>query len=175
MLDITTRSMTSTEFNSVRERLVREYAAEKVAAGEWMPETAERQASEETDRLLPQGVNSPGVLMLMAETPEGESVGYIWLALERHPGAGGGAWIYNIEIWPEHRARGYGRSLLTAAEIETADHGVETIGLNVFGGNSIARNLYESAGYEVSAMQMSKQVGKGQRLVAATDDSPRNR
>jgi hypothetical protein len=35
-------------------------------------------------------------------------------------------------------------------------HGVDSIGLNVFGTNMVARSLYDSAGYTVSAMQMKK-------------------
>lgn len=150
--------MTSTEFDSLRDRLVREYAAEHVATGTWTPEMAAARAAEETDRLLPQGVNTPGVRILMAESPDGDAVGFLWLALERRPGAAGGAWIYDIEILPEYRGRGFGRALLAAAEAEAAAHGVNSVGLNVFGSNLIARNLYESAGYSVSAMQLKKEL-----------------
>ena len=158
MEEIRTRPMTSVEFDSLRERLVREYAAEHVAAGNWDPEVAEARAAEETDRLLPQGVDTPGVRILMAETPDGDAVGFLWLALERQPGMGGGAWIYDIEIFPEHRGRGFGRALLAAADSEAAAHGVDSVGLNVFGSNMIARTLYESAGYRISAMQLQKRL-----------------
>ena len=66
--------MTSVEFGSLRERIIREYAAEHVAAGNWTPETAEARAAEETDRLLPLGVDTPGVRILMAEAPDGQVV-----------------------------------------------------------------------------------------------------
>jgi len=156
MPPLSMRPMTSVEFGAVRDRLVSEYAAEKVATGEWAPATAEVRAADETDRLLPEGVDTPGARMLMAETAGGETVGFVWLALERHPGAGGGAWIYDIEVWPEFRSRGFGRSLLAAAEAEAAGQGVDSIGLNVFGTNLVARRLYESAGYVVAALQMTK-------------------
>jgi ribosomal protein S18 acetylase RimI-like enzyme len=35
---------------------------------------------------------------------------------------------------------------------------VGTIGLNVFGPNTAARNLYESAGYEIASLQMHKEL-----------------
>jgi ribosomal protein S18 acetylase RimI-like enzyme len=148
--------MTSPEFLVLRNRLIREYAAEHVAAGNWTAEEAEQRADEQTNELLPQGVDTPGVLMLMAEKPEGIAIGRLWLALERRPGSGGGAWIYDIEILPEHRGQGFGRALLEAAEQEAMRHGVDSIGLNVFGTNMVARSLYDSAGYTVSAMQMKK-------------------
>ena len=158
MDEIRTRPMTSIEFDSLRERMVREYAAEHVAAGDWAPETAEARAAEETDRLLPHGVSTPGVRILMAETLDGDPIGHLWLALERQPGVGGGAWIYDIEILPDFRGRGFGRALLAAAEAEAASHGVDSIGLNVFGSNVIARSLYESAEYGISSMQLRKQL-----------------
>ncbi len=96
--------------------------------------------------------------MLMAETTKGESVGFLWLALERNPGSGGGAWIYDIEILPNHRGQGFGRALLKVAEAEAVAHGVDTIGLNVFGRNSVARNLYASAGYQVSSMHLTRKL-----------------
>jgi ribosomal protein S18 acetylase RimI-like enzyme len=150
--------MTSDEFGVIRPRLVRDYAAENVAAGNWTPDGAVSRAAEQTDELLPQGVDTPGVLMLIAETTEGVSVGFLWLALERQPGNGGRAWIYDIEIWPEFRGQGFGRALLAAAEEEAASHGVGSVGLNVFGTNSVARNLYESAGYRVSTMHLKKEL-----------------
>jgi ribosomal protein S18 acetylase RimI-like enzyme len=67
-----------------------------------------------------------------------------------------GAWIYDIEIVRERRGEGYGRRLLRAVEQLAAERGATTIGLNVFGGNAVARGLYESCGFEVSSLQMRK-------------------
>jgi ribosomal protein S18 acetylase RimI-like enzyme len=97
------------------------------------------------------------MLLLMAETSDGAVVGHVWVGLERRPGFPG-AWIYSIEIDPDQRGNGYGRSLLVAAEHETARRGIKTIGLNVFGPNTVARNLYASAGYEVASLQMHKEL-----------------
>jgi GNAT superfamily N-acetyltransferase len=66
------------------------------------------------------------------------------------------AWIYAIEVKPEHRGRGYSRALLVAAERAAASHGATEIGLNVFGPNAVARRLCETSGYEVKSLQMSK-------------------
>ena len=156
MNNLVVRPMTSAEFESFRDRLVREYAAEHVRAGNWRREEAEARAAEQTDELLPKGAETPGVLLLMAETAAGEQVGHVWIGLERRQGPG--AWIYSIEIAPGQRGKGYGRALLELAEQETARHGVDAIGLNVFGPNTVARNLYESAGYETVSLQMHKQL-----------------
>ena len=153
--------MTQAEFESFRVGMVRDYAAEHVAAGDWTAEEAERRASDDTDALLPEGVGTPGVLLLVAETPDGRVVGHLWVGLERNVGRGDGACIYDIEIVPEHRGRGFGRALLAVAEYEVATRGIGAIGLNVFGANTVARGLYESAGYGIATMQLRKELPRG--------------
>jgi ribosomal protein S18 acetylase RimI-like enzyme len=86
-------------------------------------------------------------------------VGVVWIALEREGKEE--AWIYDIEIVPEHRGRGHGRALLAAAEREVVKHGGRSIGLNVFGRNTAARGLYASAGYEITSLQMRKGLEPG--------------
>ena len=151
------RSMTATEFETYRARLVPEYAAEHVRAGDWAADQAETLATRQLNDLLPAGSDSPGMLLLVASSSGGEPVGLVWVALDR-PRAGE-AWIYDIQVNPEHRGKGYGRALLEAAEQEAARHGSQAIGLNVFGTNAVARRLYESSGYQVTAMNMRKELG----------------
>ncbi|MGD0983165.1 MAG: GNAT family N-acetyltransferase [Acidimicrobiales bacterium] len=157
MTKLVVRPMTSGEFEAFRSRLVREYAAEHVRAGNWTEDDAEARAAEQTHELLPQGAETPGTLLLMAETADGEPIGHVWVGLEGRRGFPG-AWIYSIEIAQDHRGKGYGRALLEVAEQETARRGVTAMGLNVFGPNTVARNLYESAGYEIATLQMHKQL-----------------
>ncbi|MGA2528509.1 MAG: GNAT family N-acetyltransferase [Acidimicrobiales bacterium] len=157
MDELRVRPMSASEFEVLRARLISEYAAEHVRAGNWNEEEAEARAAAQTDELLPEGVKTPGVLWLVAETKAGESIGHVWVGPQPRPGAKG-AWIYAIEIDPGQRGKGYGRALLDAAEKEAARHGFTAIGLNVFGPNTVARNLYESAGYEVSSLQMHKEL-----------------
>ena len=150
------RSMTAAEFETYRAKLVPEYAAEHVRAGDWTADQAETLAAREVNDLLPAGPDSSGMLLLVASTPGGEAVGVVWVALDRLPGE---AWIYDIEVNQEHRGKGYGRALLQAAEQEAAQHGSKSIGLNVFGTNTVARRLYESSGYQVTALNMRKDLG----------------
>jgi ribosomal protein S18 acetylase RimI-like enzyme len=158
MDEFSVRPMAPGEFEAIRSRMIREYAAEHVRAGDWSPDDAEVRAAAQTDELLPQGVNTPDMFILMAVSSKGLEIGHVWVGLKRPYGSGAGAWIYNIEINPDQRGKGYGRALLEAAERETARRGVTTIGLNVFGPNAVARSLYESAGYEVATLQMKKGI-----------------
>lgn len=148
------RAMTPAEFEAFRHDSIRGYAAEQVASGNWPAEGAEERAIEQTDQLLPQGLDTPGMLLLTAEGPAGEPVGMVWIAL-RHAELGT-AWIYQITVAAEHRGHGYGRALLRAAEVETARRGATVLALNVFGHNHVARALYESSGYETTSLHMRK-------------------
>lgn len=150
------RPMTDEEFAAFRARAVRDYATDKVAAGEWAPERAEDLAEAQTDSLLPRGRETPGMLLLMAESDEAGPVGYAWLALESPDVSC--AWIHDIAIDEEQRGRGYGRALLTGLEDAARERGAESIGLNVFAGNDAARRMYEKAGYRATSVHMAKRL-----------------
>ncbi len=150
------RPMTAAQFSIWRARILPGYAAAHLRAGVWSAGEADSRAAKLIGNLLPAGVETPGVLLLSAETSDGNSIGMAWLVLDRpRPGA---VWIHNIEIFPGYRGKGYGRELLAAAEQHSLEHGAKEIGLNVFGGNIIARSLYESSGYEISSLQMRKRL-----------------
>ena len=160
MADLELRPMTEPEFAAFRSGLISSYAADKTKAGEWTREEAQQRSAREIDDLLPAGRRSPGMLLMAAWTPAGEPVGSVWVALR--PGQpAASAWIYDIVVSAQNRGQGYGRALLAAAEREAARHGAAEIALNVFGDNTVARGLYESSGYEVTALQMRKPLEPG--------------
>jgi len=148
------RRMSTAEFDAFRARSVTEYAAARVESGDWSADRAEGLAAEQTESLLPEGADTPGMLLLTAESQQYGIVGLAWVALEH--GEKRSAWIYDIEIVPAHRGKGYGKALLHAVEQLVAHHGVESIGLNVFAGNDVARRLYASSGYETTSIHMRK-------------------
>lgn len=158
MNKVTLRAMNQAEFDALLVNLVTGYAAANVEAGRWTAEEAEDQSASQVKELLPQGLDSPRVLLMMAENGDGETVGHLWVGLDRRGALGGGAWIYDIEVSENHRGKGYGRAILHAAEQETLKNGVSTIGLNVFGTNIVARTLYESSGYAITSQQMQKEL-----------------
>lgn len=153
--------MTADEWAAYRPRLVREYAQDHLQAGNWTPEEALARSEAELDELLPAGLAQPDTLLLTAIAEDGCAIGLTWITLVHPRGVADTAWIFDIEVFAEHRGRGFGRALLSAAEREVARHGVENLGLNVFSGNDAARRLYESAGYVVTTQQMRKRLGDG--------------
>lgn len=87
----------------------------------------------------------------------GADVGTLWLA---EPGiADPLAWfVYDIVIDEPHRGRGCGRRAMEAAERFVRESGGQRLALNVFGPNTVARNLYESLDFQVVAQSMAKDL-----------------
>lgn len=89
---------------------------------------------------------------------DGAEVGVVWIGLR--PGDPEGSYfVYNVEVGPEHRGRGYGRAAMSLAEEWVRAAGGTRIGLSVFGNNAVARSLYLSLGYQELAVSMVKDLG----------------
>jgi ribosomal protein S18 acetylase RimI-like enzyme len=66
------------------------------------------------------------------------------------------AWVNYVHVDEEFRGRSYGRRAMLLAEEEATARGMTSVGLNVLGNNTVARDLYDSLGYQVTAQQMKK-------------------
>lgn len=73
-------------------------------------------------------------------------------------GAGVDWWIWDVFVDEAHRGRGVAAAAIGLAEDHARGLGVESMGLNVFGYNATARELYERLGYSTFAVQMRKQL-----------------
>ncbi|GAB3606285.1 hypothetical protein GCM10027413_16940 [Conyzicola nivalis] len=81
-------------------------------------------------------------------------VGDLWLG--PLPAGGTDWWVFDIQIAEAHRRRGYARRALELGHVAAKERGATAIGLNVFGYNTGAKDLYESLGYAVTATQMKR-------------------
>jgi GNAT superfamily N-acetyltransferase len=148
--------MSDEEHAEFRERSEVSYAAE-IAASRAVPlPEARRQAAEDHERLLPEGVRTPDHYLWTAYEGD-EPVGDIWLHVETKPD-GLHASGYGFEVRQELRRRGYGRAIAAAAEQRCREMNVVSIGLTVFGPNKAAQRLYEDLGFEVTVLQMRKHL-----------------
>lgn len=148
--------MTPEEFELYLERLVVEYAADKVRSGNWTSEESIRRSREECQTLLPQGPDTPGQhLYRILDTETGERVGVVWLAEDgrKSPPIG---FIYDLEVEAPYRRRGYATRAMLALEVKARELGLATLSLHVFGFNHEARALYEKLGYAITNINMSK-------------------
>ena len=67
-------------------------------------------------------------------------------------------WVWDIVISKAFRGQGLGRQVMLLAEIEARARGAVELGLNVFAHNTVAVNLYQSLGYEMTSMRMHKRL-----------------
>jgi ribosomal protein S18 acetylase RimI-like enzyme len=156
-MTITLRPMTEAEYPAYRDRLLEHYSADIAKARGLPAGEALRQATQQTDELLPKGVRTDGQLLFIAVDEGERSVGLLWLATHAPNGAESG-WIYDVEVDEAHRGKGYGREIMLLAEQECRRRGLTSLRLNVFGPNIVARRLYESLGYEITSQNMAKRL-----------------
>lgn len=151
------RRMTGEEFAEWQGQAIEDYSLEVADARGIDVGAALQIAQQAHERLLPEGLNSPGVHLVVGEDPAGVKVGTVWLG--PNPDGPGAAWIYGIEVCEARRGEGWGRALMHEAERLARADGHVRLGLNVFGSNAVARSLYESLDYRAVSIQMSRSLG----------------
>ena len=99
-----------------------------------------RRRSSATSRTsCPNGLATANTYIWAVEN-DGRVVGTVFVGVRD-----GGAWLYDITIAEGERGKGYGRAAMTALEDEVRALGHDTIGLNVWGSNEVARGLLSLA------------------------------
>jgi GNAT superfamily N-acetyltransferase len=147
--DTSLRLMRAEEYAAWRARERDGYIAVLTGSGV-PPDQAEREEAAGFDSAFPEGLDSPGALVLVLER-DGAPAGHLaWIRLADP------SWVSSVQVAPEHRGRGYGRALMRVAEGLTREGGATTLGLNVFTTNAPARRLYESLGYRTTNRHFSK-------------------
>ncbi len=150
--------MTKEDFGPYREAGVREFAQQKILSGEWAEDEALALSEADHDRLLPEGVESPGqFLYTVRDADTGDEVATIWIALRGKAGRLEG-YIYDIEVHEKHRGQGYGRATMLAGIERARELGADSLGLHVFGHNAPARALYRSLGFVETNVSMSLEL-----------------
>ncbi|MEO8273188.1 MAG: GNAT family N-acetyltransferase [Chloroflexota bacterium] len=151
--------MTQARYDAWLTATIREYAAEKVASGNYAEEGSLERSKAEFDALLPQGLKTEGHEILSMVDDEGADVGYVWFTIEDRP-VGRVVFIYDIAVDLEFRRRGHAQAALAHVESYARDHACVGVMLHVFGSNEGARQLYGKAGYEETNVIMLKRVDR---------------
>jgi GNAT superfamily N-acetyltransferase len=150
--------MSADQFRAYRDIAERSYAQNIVVSGMLPEAEALQKASQDFDRLLPDGVDTADHQFWTALDAD-EEVGMLWLAFTRKSD-GLHAFGYDFLVTSKLRRQGYGRAIMAAAEHVCRDRGVVEVGLSVFGFNSGAQALYEQMGFEVTTIQMRKRISR---------------
>ncbi|MEJ7569691.1 MAG: GNAT family N-acetyltransferase [Gaiellaceae bacterium] len=151
MAAVSFRPLREDEFEAWAAEHIRGYAEGMIAFADMPREQAELKAAHDVAAVLPQGVATEGTHLWVVEDEGGRSVGSVFLGVR-----GGGAWLFDITIDEAQRGRGLGRAAMLALEHEVRALGFDRLGLNVWGGNEIARSLYRSLSFGEISVEMKK-------------------
>lgn len=155
---VTLAPMSAAAWTAWRASTITGYARDNVRIGAWPAEGAEARAALDFERILPDGMDTPGHAFRSVLNDEGATVGSLWFA-PNPPTHRPALFIWDIVIQPHYRGQGYGRAALEALESIALSLGYAQIELHTFGDNEVARNLYRSAGYVETNVSMVKYLG----------------
>ena len=158
MAPVTLVPMTVPEFDDYLDKSIRNYAAEKIRAGAWLENDAYRLATEQFDKLLPQGIDTVNQhLYSVTDAARRNRVGIIWVGVkDRSPVPG--AWIWDIMIFEQYRRKGYASETLRALDRALSSMNIHSVSLHVFGHNAPAISLYQNSGFRTMDITMTKSV-----------------
>lgn len=142
---LTVRRLTEEEYPGWYAAEEAAYIADIVRAGALTAAQAKEKSDEDFVKYLPQGFLTPGHAFYALEA-EGTVIGTGWVNHGFLPGVTFG---FSLDVYEEHRGKGYGRAAMAAGEWATRQGGDEAMMFNVFGGNEVAMSLYDSTGFAV--------------------------
>ena len=153
----TLRPMTAAEFAEWVGQSIVDYAADKVASGQWTADESLALSRREIDELLPQGLETPGNHLFTIVDSLGVAVGMLWFAVKKKFGADI-AFVFDVDIRPERRRQGHAERAFLAVEEEARRLGLAGMALHVFGHNHGARALYAKLGFQPTNISMFKPI-----------------
>ena len=150
--------MTQDEFIAFTEAAVPSFAAEKVASGQWKEAEALELARKSFAELLPQGLATPdNYFFTVLDQAAQINVGIVWFAAQERAGKRI-AYVYEINIKPEHQRLGHAKRAFLALEDNVRSLGLSGIALHVFGHNAAAQALYLQLGYQPTNINLFKAI-----------------
>lgn len=149
------RLLQAGELEEYFNQMYEQYHAELLQGGHSI-EYADRAVQDTRSETFVDGELLPGNYIFRA-LDGNSAVGNLWI--HNNEADDSGDWvIYDIETFADKRGQGFGRKILEAAEKFVKENGGTEIRLNVAGFNTVARNLYESSGYETTRLSMKKSL-----------------
>ena len=156
--------MTDPEYERWLAADLESYVQERMRSGE-PADVARQEAGRQQQEYFPNGRPGPGHRLLTVES-NGAPVGMVWVGPHpRQPSRAESVGLFNIEIHPSARGHGLGRAALDLLERQLVTAGHSELSLNVFGHNTVARKLYNSAGYREAAITMTKSLSTEARTL----------
>jgi ribosomal protein S18 acetylase RimI-like enzyme len=148
--------MTQPEYDEYLKHLIPDYAADNIRAGYWDESEALEKSRQQIGTLLPEGLQTKDHYIFTLVDGD-QVVGMIWMKAELSRAVKSG-FIFDVMVNETFRGKGYGKQLMLLIEEKARELDLKSIGLHVFAYNKVAKNLYESLGYEVSSLNMIKKL-----------------
>ena len=152
---VTLRPLTDDEYDTMRTPALEEFAADLARSAHAPVDDAIRaRAAHFYPDTLAEAAAVEGARINRVLDESGTVVGLLWLG--RSPDNRETGFVYDVAIEKEYQGKGLGRAAMLAAEDLLRSDGCTRIALNVFGWNERAIALYDSLGFQVDSMQLSK-------------------
>lgn len=156
--NVTLRPMTEPEYLIWLPVQIREYADSKIQSGNWSKTNALELAQQQTSDLLSAGLKTEHhKIFSIVSCSDRVVLGNIWVKLSGDPGDPV-AFLYNFSVGEIHRGQGFGTAALKILEEHLRKEGVRNLRLHVFGFNIKAQHLYRRLGFEVTNINMAKDI-----------------
>lgn len=155
---ISFRSMTEEEFPAYLDYFIPDYADEIAANYGLSSDDALLRANKEISDTLNEGVNTQGqaLLCLVERSSQNDRhVGYLWYKPDTIMRT---VFIYDFHIFNAFQGQGHAKQALRDFEAYLREKGFKEIRLRVAGDNARARHVYETSGFGVTGINMSKVI-----------------
>lgn len=155
---ISFRAMTEEEFPAYLDYFIPDYADEIVANYGLSQDDALLRANKEISDALNEGVNTHGQMLLClieASIHQDKHVGYLWYKPDTIMRT---VFIYDFHIFNALQGQGLAKQALRDFEEYLREKGFKEIRLRVAGDNARARHVYETSGFGVTGINMSKAI-----------------
>lgn len=105
-----------------------------------------KQAMEDMDKLLPEGMNTANNKIKEYVEEDGQVIGALWTTIRREEDY---LMLSLIHVEKEQRGKGYGKKLMDFVIEEAKEKGLELVALGVYKTNEVAIALYEKCGFTI--------------------------
>jgi len=144
MNDVLFRNISDDEYEKYKDWEIKDYAGNLFKEGQYDTlEEAMKESIKDFNEGLPAGLETPDHYLLKIQNSENKDIGFLWYETTNKKRA----FIEDFVIEADYRRKGYGMKTLRLLEHDLIDKGIYQIVLHVFESNSIARRLYEKAGF----------------------------
>lgn len=154
------RPIRSHEFSGFVDYFIPDYAAEIARNYQLAPEAALEQARQEVVASFPDNDKTTGQVLLCIlhmQSPGEEHIGYLWYKPDVKTRS---VFINDFYLFPDARAQGRGKQAMQLLERQLINEGFTQIKLRVAADNPRARHVYETSGFGITGINMSKVLAK---------------